>query len=51
MEYDPGHLHLIRATYFCQSLARMGHQLSKLNDIPVISPHVLKIVTRYFCEF
>ena len=33
---DLGHLNFIRATYICQSLARMGHQLSKLNDIPVI---------------
>ena len=31
---DLGHVDLIRATYICQSLARMGHQLSKLNDIP-----------------
>ena len=34
MEYDPGYLNLIQATYICQSLARMGHQLSKLNDTP-----------------
>ena len=33
-EFDLGHLNLIRATYICQSLAPMGHQLSKLNDIP-----------------
>ena len=33
-EFDLGHLNLIRATDICQSLARMGHQLSKLNDIP-----------------
>ena len=31
---NPGHLNLIRATQICQSLARMGHQLSKLNDTP-----------------
>ena len=31
---NPGHLNLIRATLICQSLARMGHQLSKLNDTP-----------------
>ena len=36
MEYDLGHLNLIRATYICQSLARMGHQLSKLNDTPAL---------------
>ena len=35
---DLGHLNFIRATYVCQSLARMGHQLSKLNDIPVYLP-------------
>ena len=35
MEYDPGHQNLIWATYICQSLARMGHQLLKLNDTPV----------------
>ena len=34
MEFDLGLLNLIRATYICQSLARMGHQLSKLNGIP-----------------
>ena len=27
---------MIQATYICQLLARMGHQLSKLNDTPVI---------------
>ena len=36
MEYDLGHQNLIWATYTCQSLARMGHQLSKLNDTPVL---------------
>ena len=33
-ECDLGHLNFIRATYICQSLTRVGHQLSKLNDIP-----------------
>ena len=33
---NPGHLNLIRATQICQSLARMGHQLSKLNDTPAV---------------
>ena len=29
-----GHLNFNRATLSLMSLARMGHQLSKLNDIP-----------------
>ena len=33
---NPGQ-NLIRATQICQSLARMGHQLSKLNDTPGLS--------------
>ena len=33
-KFDLGHLNLICATYICQTLAQMGHQLSKLNDIP-----------------
>ena len=33
-KFDLGHLNLIQATYICQSLAQMGHQLPKLNDIP-----------------
>ena len=33
-----GHLNLIWATQICQSLARMGHQLSKLNDTPELPP-------------
>ena len=34
MEFDLGHLNLISATYICQSLAQMGHQLSNLNGTP-----------------
>ena len=34
--FDLGHLNLIRATSICQSLARIGHQLSKLNDTPAV---------------
>ena len=34
MELALGHLNLIQATYVYQSLARIGHQLSKLSDIP-----------------
>ena len=33
---DLGYLNLIRATYICQSLARMGNQLSKLNGTPAL---------------
>ena len=33
-KFDLGHLNWIWATYICQLLAWMGHQLSKLNDIP-----------------
>ena len=35
-KFDLGHLNLIRATYIWQSLAWMGHQLSKLTDIPAL---------------
>ena len=39
MEFDLGHLNLIQATLICQSLARIGHQLSKLNDTPASVSH------------
>ena len=41
-KFDLGHLNLIRATYICQSLTRMGHQLSKRSDIPVKCGNVEK---------
>ena len=34
VEFNPGHLKLIRAMLISQSLARMGHQVSKLNNTP-----------------
>ena len=42
---DLGHLNLIQATY-CQSLAWMGHQLSKLNDTPGVYIHRHALQTR-----
>ena len=34
MEFDLGHLNLVQATLIYQSLVRIGHQLSNLNDTP-----------------
>ena len=45
--FDAGHINVMRATYFCQSLAPIGHQLWKLNNTPDVIKIMCEIVARH----